>query len=333
MGTCDSKTSESTSPPEVVKAEPTLADKGSHASLQSVSQRSIQRMGWRKDQPDHRDHHVTFKDVEPPQGTRKRMSASGEKEVVDLRPDEDFPVFNQGNLGSCTANALAAAFHFTVHKMTVEDHADFRDFTPSRLFIYYNERYVEGFVRWDIGGMLRDGIKTMARVGVCPEKVWTYENIGEKFKQEPDWFCYELAKTCEQCRLARNLKNKFHRGYPPGTQESVEPAGKIPPLTQELTQMKMCIANGYPFVFGFSVFPSFQTKEVASTGKTLALIGIAPRAVGATRHGDWRAARGLWGDKGYFYMPYAYICNPDLANDFWSIEWVKSFDNAGPNIM
>ena len=48
----------------------------------------------------------------------------------------------------------------------------------------------------------------------------------------------------------------------------------MPLLTQELTQMKMCIANGYPFVFGFSVFPSFQTKEVASTGKTLALIGM-----------------------------------------------------------
>eukprot|EP00439_Symbiodinium_sp_Y106_P033996 s211_g4.t1 len=108
-------------------------------------------------------------------------------------------------------------------------------------FIYYNERYVEGFVRWDIGGMLRDGIKTMARVGVCPEKVWTYENIGEKFKQEPEWFCYELAKKCKIVGYAR--------------------------VAQELTQMKMCIANGYPFVFGFSVFPSFQTKEVASTGK------------------------------------------------------------------
>jgi len=318
MGTCDSKTSESTSPPEVVKAEPTLADKGSHASLQSISQRSIQRMGWRKDQPDHRDHHVTFKDVEPPQGTRKRMSASGEKEVVDLRPDEDFPVFNQGNLGSCTANALAAAFHFAVHKMTVEDHADFRDFTPSRLFIYYNERYVEGFVRWDIGGMLRDGIKTMARVGVCPEKVWTYENIGEKFKQEPDWFCYELAKKCKIVGYAR--------------------------VAQELTQMKMCIANGYPFVFGFSVFPSFQTKEVASTGKMVMPLpdeeergGHAVCAVGYDDFQECFIVRNSWGDqwgdKGYFYMPYAYICNPDLANDFWSIEWVKSFDNAGPNIM
>ncbi|CAE7629520.1 unnamed protein product [Symbiodinium sp. CCMP2456] len=164
--------------------------------------------------------------------------------------------------------------------MTVEDHADFRDFTPSRLFIYYNERYVEGFVRWDIGGMLRDGIKTMARVGVCPEKVWTYENISEKFKQEPDWFCYELAKKCKIVGYAR--------------------------VAQELTQMKMCIANGYPFVFGFSVFPSFQTKEVASTGKM-----VMPLPDEEERGG------------------HAYICNPDLANDFWSIEWVKSFDNAG----
>lgn len=139
------------------------------------------------------------------------MSASGEKEIVDLRPDEDFPVFNQGNLGSCTANALAAAFHFTVHKMTVEDHADFRDFTPSRLFIYYNERYVEGFVRWDIGGMLRDGIKTMARVGVCPEKVWTYENIGEKFKQEFHDNRLEVLPCSPPCTFEEKEPERFPR--------------------------------------------------------------------------------------------------------------------------
>ncbi|CAE7368294.1 unnamed protein product [Symbiodinium natans] len=313
MGSCDSKCAD----PGVseIAAEPAAeADRGvlgaswlerRHASLQSLPQRNVQRMGWKKDIPDHRDHHVKFKDVEPRAGTRKRSDPSG-KLVVDLRPTEDFPIFNQGNLGSCTANALAAAFHFTVHKMTMEDHADFRDFTPSRLFIYYNERYVEGFVRWDLGGMLRDGIKTMAKVGVCPEKVWSYDDTGDKFKQEPEWFCYELAKKCKVVGYAR--------------------------VAQELSQMKMCIRNGYPFVFGFSVFPSFQTKEVSSTGKM-----IMPLPDEEER-GTWRFGvlgmgiirAGLWGDKGYFYMPYAYICNPDLANDFWSIEWVQSFDNAGP---
>lgn len=61
--------------------------------------------------------------------------------LVDLRPlNGGFAIFNQGHLGSCTANALAAAYHFTLHKQNVENDAQFKDFTPSRLFIYYNER-------------------------------------------------------------------------------------------------------------------------------------------------------------------------------------------------
>ena len=35
-----------------------------------------------------------------------------------------------------------------------------------------------------------------------------------------------------------------------------------------------------------------------------------------------------WGDKGYFYMPYEYICHPSLASDFWAINWVEGFKNA-----
>jgi C1A family cysteine protease len=27
-----------------------------------------------------------------------------------------------------------------------------------------------------------------------------------------------------------------------------------------------------------------------------------------------------WGDKGYFYLPYEYADNPNLADDFWVIK-------------
>ena len=77
-----------------------------------------------------------------------------------------------------TANALAAAYHFTLHKQNVENHAGFKDFTPSRLFIYYNERYMEGSVDRDAGAMLRDGIKCMEKLGVCPEATWKYLGFG-----------------------------------------------------------------------------------------------------------------------------------------------------------
>jgi C1A family cysteine protease len=30
-----------------------------------------------------------------------------------------------------------------------------------------------------------------------------------------------------------------------------------------------------------------------------------------------------WGDKGFFYMPYDYAANSDLAADFWTIRIVE----------
>ena len=277
------------------------------------------------------------------------LDRPGTKEIIDLRPQNGgFPIFDQGHLGSCTANALAAAFHFTLHKMTVENHKDFADFTPSRLFIYYNERLVEGSVNQDAGAMLRDGIKVMSKVGVCPESVWKYDDKHDFFKQQPDDKSYELAQKCRVMGYAR--------------------------VAQDLSQFKMCIKNGYPFVFGFAVLTSFQTAEVARTGKMVMpqptdqqLGGHAVCAVGyddfqqcfIVRNSWGEGCPGLavlfvaklscacffcvrhaccscsydnlhvrWGDKGYFYMPYEYICHPALAHDFWAINWVEGFKNA-----
>eukprot|EP00439_Symbiodinium_sp_Y106_P036647 s2898_g4.t1 len=309
MGNCDSKSAESGSEVVITKLQQ-VPNTGIHESLQNLPVRSNEKMGWKPDMPDHRDHHVKFKDVEPKSGIQKRMNGNGD-EIIDLRPDEAFPIFDQGHLGSCTANALAAAFHFTLHKMT--DHPYFKDFTPSRLFIYYNERLVEGSVDHDAGACLRDGIKTMAQIGVCPELSWKYDDKGDFFKQEPDWTCYELAKKCQVVGYAR--------------------------VAQELTQMKMCIKNGYPFVFGFVVYPSFS-KAAADGKMSFPEAGEQPRgghAVTAVGYDDFQECFIVrnswgegWGDKGYFYMPFEYICNPDLAHDFWSIEWVKSFEDAGP---
>jgi len=321
MGTCDSKPSPDATEvtlSELKTAKVTVGAEAKmdiHPNLQSLPTRTIRKMGWKKDLPDHRDHRVKFKDVEPAVQTQKKRDAEG-KEIIDLRPDECFPIFDQGHLGSCTANALAAAFHFTLHKMTVEEIEDFRDFTPSRLFIYYNERLLEGSEDRDSGAYIRDGIKVMNKIGVCPEKSWKYDDQNDFFAQEPDWTCYELAKSCKVVGYAR--------------------------VAQDITQMKMCIRNGYPFVFGFVVLQSFQTEEVAKTGKMVMpqpddqqMGGHAVCAVGYDDFQECIIVRNswgeAWGDKGYFYMPYAYICDPDLAHDFWAINWVSSFPVEGPN--
>ena len=129
-------------------------------------------------------------------------------------------------MGSCTANALAAAFHFSLHKMDVEQHSGFKDFTPSRLFIYYNERAVEGSINQDAGAMLRDGVKVMAKMGVCPESMWKYDDTQDFFKKQPDKSCYDLAQKCK-------VKTYAH-------------------VQQDLEQMKLCIKNlGFASTQGF----------------------------------------------------------------------------------
>ena len=104
---------------------------------------------------------------------------------VDLRP-KCSPIENQLSLGSCTANALAGALEF----LEIKDGAPFVDL--SRLFIYYNERVIEGTVKQDSGAFLRDGIKSLAKQGVCPEKEWPYKVTN--FKKKPTAKCYSDAK-------------------------------------------------------------------------------------------------------------------------------------------
>ena len=119
--------------------------------------RQIARYGWTPDLPDQRDH----------------LYAAPPPMLGALPPSADLtsacpPVYDQGQLGSCTANAIGAAIEFDRLKQKLPD------IVPSRLFIYYNERVIEGTVRSDSGAQIRDGIKSVASVGVCPEPEWPY---------------------------------------------------------------------------------------------------------------------------------------------------------------
>src|SRR3981081_4189702 len=116
--------------------------------------RQVARFGWIPDLPDHRD--LLFS---APRTILRKLPRK-----VDLKPKCP-PVFDQGEIGSCTANAIGAAIEFDQKKQRS------RAFTPSRLFIYYNERVMENTVNEDSGAMIRDGIKSVAKQGVCPEKM------------------------------------------------------------------------------------------------------------------------------------------------------------------
>ncbi len=247
--------------------------------------------GWIPDLPDQRDHIYAAPIVSP-----QVLPTS-----VDLR-DQCPPIYDQGQLGSCTANAIAGAIQFDQMKQQLAT-----IFTPSRLFIYYNEREMEGTVSSDSGAMIRDGIKSVARQGACPEEMWPY--VIANFTEKPPARCYDVA--------AQNKVKSYQR------------------LPQNLTFMKACLASGYPFVFGFTVYESFESPEVAQTGVApmpspteQVLGGHAVLAVGyddATQRFIVRNSWGEgWGQKGYFTMPYAYLtqAHPSLASDFWTIRLV-----------
>jgi C1A family cysteine protease len=181
------------------------------------------------------------------------------------------------------------------------------NFTPSRLFIYYNERVIEGTVASDSGAMIRDGIKTVAKQGACPETTWPY--LIQKFATKPTHASYVQA--------AKHKVSLYQR------------------LTPIASQLKGCLASGFPFVFGFTVYESFESPAVAKTGKVpmpgpteSVLGGHAVMAVGYDESKQVFIVRNSWGPgwgiKGYFTMPYAYLTNPHLADDFWTIRLVSA---------
>lgn len=256
--------------------------------------RFIKWYGWVPDIPDQRDHLYAA----PPQYLGKLPVA------VDLSGDCP-SVYDQGELGSCTANAIAAAIQFDQIKQAKKDPA-IKPFAPSRLFIYYNERDMEGTVDSDSGAQIRDGIKSVASIGSCPETDWPYE--VSRFRDRPiDPPCYRdatLGKVVLYQRVARNV-----------------------------TQMKGCLTSGFPYVFGFTVYESFESPEVANTGVLnmpaageQALGGHAVLAVGYDDSSQRFLVRNSWGNdwgkKGYFTMPYAYLTDGNLSDDFWTIRLV-----------
>ena len=242
------------------------------------------KYGWVPDVPDQRD--FAYKSV---YGVKRKLPVS-----VDLRPICS-KVEDQGNLGSCTANALVGA----VEVLTNKDKKPFHDM--SRLFVYYNERVIENSVGQDAGAMIRDGIKTLNKQGVCTEAIWPY--IIPQFTKKPNVKCYAEALNYQIIEYAR---------------------------LSTMADMLSCLAAGFPFVFGFTVYESFESSTVAKTGVVpmpklfeRVLGGHAVLAVGYNAKGQFivRNSWGVgWGDKGYFYMPFAYLTNRNLSDDLWVVK-------------
>jgi C1A family cysteine protease len=250
----------------------------------------IKGYGWSPSVPDFRDHMFSVPRI-------ANLPTS-----VDLRPQCP-PVWDQGQLGSCTAHAAAGAYAFDLKKQGLPA------LMPSRLFIYYNERTLDGDVSSDAGSYLRTAAKALNQFGVCDESAWPY--VETKFAKKPT----PATKTYTPA--------KKHLAASYASLDSTNLAG-----------LKATLASGLPFMIGFSVYASFESDEVARTGivpmpakSEAQLGGHAVLVVGyddAKQRFIVRNSWGTgWGIAGYCEIPYAYLTNTKLASDFWVVKVVN----------
>ncbi len=290
-------------------------------------------MGWMRDLPDFRDLTVNSENVPSrvkragrEDSVKDLLTAAGAAKTpkrlskhVDLR-QWCSPIVDQGNLGSCTANAGAGLYEYFENKA-------YGTYTRvSRLFLYKVTRNLM-HAKGDTGAYLRTMMGALVLFGTPPEEYWDYQ--AASFEDEPGAFCYAFAQTFQAL--------EYYRLDPPATATDEL-------LTRIKTNLNACL----PSVFGFSVFSSIS--QAAKTGKipfplksekimsghaimavgyddTIEVENSSPGAtptVGALLiRNSWGTD---WGMEGYAWLPYEYVLQ-GLAVDWWSLikgEWVDT---------
>jgi C1A family cysteine protease len=248
--------------------------------------RHIARYGWIPQLPDPRDARLQIDHV------------ATLPVKVDLTHSGNLPpIYDQGQLGSCTAQAIAGALDYQNHRQS----STFQ--TPSRLWIYYQERVIEGTVDQDAGAMIRDGIKVVNKLGAPPEVDWPYD-----------------ISTFAQAPSARAVADA-----------TGDEAVSYQAVSQDLFALKSVLAKDLPVVFGFTVYDAFESDAVARGG-VVPMPSVDDQIVGghavvlmgyddATERFRCRNSWGTgWGQDGYFEMPYLYVTSASLCSDFWVIQ-------------
>jgi len=292
-------------------------------------------MGWLPDYPDFRDYTEETEEIKTilqssrsaksgkaSAKSKKRSAITASKLLasVDLR-EWCSPIEDQGNLGSCTAQAGAGVIEYYERK------AFGRHTEASRLFLYKATRNLMK-AKGDTGGYLRTTIGAMVLFGVPPEEYWPYTDDEKKFDKEPNAFTYAFAANFQTIKYFRH-----------------DPPDKTP--AKVLTQLKTYLAKGHPAMFGFTVYNSIDQaeetgripypskKERIEGGHGIVAVGYNDKIKIKNTHDDQETTGALlirnswgksWGEDGYGWLPYDYV-RKGLAEDFWTIlkkEWLDT---------
>ena len=255
--------------------------------INNINNINIKKFSYIKSKKDSRDH------IYKPANVSNASNVSS----IDLR-NLCSKIEDQETLGSCTGNAIVGILEY-LNKKTKNINIEL-----SRLFIYYNERLLEGTVKYDNGAQIRSGIKACNKWGFCSEALCPYDI--KKFNILP-------------------------------TKESYLEASKNKVISYEcilnFNHMKKALINGNPVVIGFDVYSSFlkinkkgimlypSKNERNLGGHAVVIVGFNDNYLNNKGYFICRNSWGVeWGDKGYFYMPYEVIKNTNMSWDFWIIK-------------
>ena len=215
---------------------------------------------------------------------------------VDLRGSMT-RIENQGETSSCVANAVAGAFEYWI-KRTMK-----LDYDVSRLFVYYNARWRNGDPDKDEGSIIQLAMEGLKEFGACSEERWPFSK--PLLLEKPNRAAYQEADKSKIKEMAQ--------------------------VPLELEAWKQALASGYPVVFGCLLFESFDRcnqqggvvpmpdpKDVSREshgGHSMCAVGYSDKEQVFIVRNSWGDD---WGDRGYCYMPYNYLMNPEFNDgDSW----------------
>lgn len=232
-------------------------------------------------------------------------------------PPPFVPCLNQGNEGSCGPNTEAECL-----SLVAERDEKLNLLLPSRQFIYYTTRVVMGVpLNQDTGVDNRSMTQALAKYGWCDDALMPYTDDPSQLATAPSAAAYAQAAT-----------------------RKVSTSLSVP---QNETALQGAIASGLPWIFGFTVYESFESDTTSHTGivtmptrSEQVLGGHDITVVGFNASGGdlpgvmpgnkwptgtwkmrnhWYNGSVPWGDGGYCYVPDAYVLSSSLSGDFWVI--------------
>jgi len=285
-------------------------------------------MGWLPDYPDIRDYTFACKDLLSKKEIHELVlpTGLGKARSTTLPASVDLrrwctPVEDQGELGSCTANAGAGMVEY-YERRAFGKHID-----ASRLFLYKATRHLAE-LQGDSGAFIRSTMGALVLFGVPPEKYWPYTDKTPEFDKEPNAFCYSFAENYKGIKYFRHDSSGLS-------------------AKETLDSVRRSLVASVPAMFGFTVYSSIDqagrtgkipfptSNERVVGGHAIVAIGYDDKLEIRNSDGDVSTRGALlirnswgesWGDGGYGWLPYDYLLK-EIAADFWSMlkqEWVDT---------